>query len=232
MPCAELKNIELERATITSAVDVAAGLFKPATRTGQSAAAIRPAAAADSAALPPDARADADAGLEHQRRAVAADGELERQVPRRRQRRLGGLDSRLRRHAGSAAPRLCDGRDGHGAFGGRRPSRHVRARPPREDRRLRVSRAARHDGEVEAAHRRVLRGAARLLVLQRVLDGRPARRHGRTALSRRLRRHHRGRAREPARAHAHGRRPTAASGSRAIPTRRSRKRKRSSSTTP
>jgi len=30
MPCAELKNIELERATITSAVDVAAGLFKPA----------------------------------------------------------------------------------------------------------------------------------------------------------------------------------------------------------
>src|SRR5688572_17943529 len=31
MPCAELKKIELERATITSAVDVAAGLFKPAT---------------------------------------------------------------------------------------------------------------------------------------------------------------------------------------------------------
>jgi feruloyl esterase len=31
MPCADLKNIELERATITSAVDVAAGLFKPAT---------------------------------------------------------------------------------------------------------------------------------------------------------------------------------------------------------
>ena len=30
MPCAELKNLELERATITSAVDVAAGLFKPA----------------------------------------------------------------------------------------------------------------------------------------------------------------------------------------------------------
>ena len=30
MPCVELKSIELERATITSAVDVAAGLFKPA----------------------------------------------------------------------------------------------------------------------------------------------------------------------------------------------------------
>lgn len=30
MPCTELENIELERATITSAVDVAAGLFKPA----------------------------------------------------------------------------------------------------------------------------------------------------------------------------------------------------------
>lgn len=30
MPCVELKNIELEHATITSAVDVAAGLFKPA----------------------------------------------------------------------------------------------------------------------------------------------------------------------------------------------------------
>lgn len=30
MPCAELANIELERATITSAIDVAAGLFKPA----------------------------------------------------------------------------------------------------------------------------------------------------------------------------------------------------------
>jgi len=31
MPCAELKNMNLERATITSAVDVAAGLFKPPT---------------------------------------------------------------------------------------------------------------------------------------------------------------------------------------------------------
>jgi feruloyl esterase len=30
MPCTELENIELERATVTSAVDVAAGLFKPA----------------------------------------------------------------------------------------------------------------------------------------------------------------------------------------------------------
>lgn len=30
MPCAELAGVELERATITSAVDVAAGLFKPA----------------------------------------------------------------------------------------------------------------------------------------------------------------------------------------------------------
>ena len=30
MTCAELANVELERATITSAVDVAAGLFKPA----------------------------------------------------------------------------------------------------------------------------------------------------------------------------------------------------------
>jgi feruloyl esterase len=30
MPCAELKTIELERARITGAVDVAAGLFKPA----------------------------------------------------------------------------------------------------------------------------------------------------------------------------------------------------------
>src|SRR5687768_17868039 len=29
-PCAGLKNIQLKRATITSAVDVAAGLFKPA----------------------------------------------------------------------------------------------------------------------------------------------------------------------------------------------------------
>ena len=41
MPCAELKNIELERATITSAVDVAAGLFKPAGRRGAAAAAVR-----------------------------------------------------------------------------------------------------------------------------------------------------------------------------------------------
>ena len=38
MPCAELKNIELERATITSAVDVAAGLFKPAGARGRPAA--------------------------------------------------------------------------------------------------------------------------------------------------------------------------------------------------
>ena len=41
MPCAELKNIELERATITSAVDVAAGLFKPAGAAGGPPPAIR-----------------------------------------------------------------------------------------------------------------------------------------------------------------------------------------------
>src|SRR4026208_1647926 len=95
MPCAELKNIELERATITSAVDVAAGLVKPpnAPATPQAPAGPRPLPRpaprrppppADPAALPRHARAEADAGFEHQCRAVAAHRELERQVPRRR----------------------------------------------------------------------------------------------------------------------------------------------------
>ena len=39
----------------------------------------------------------------------------------------------------------------HGPQRRRRPERHVRARPSREDRRLRVPRAARDDGRVEAA---------------------------------------------------------------------------------
>ena len=151
---------------------------------GRPAPAIRPAAATDSAALPPDAGAEADARFEHQRRAVAPDRELERQVPRRRQWRLGGRDAGLRRHAGSAAARLRHGRHRHRALGRRRTGRHVCAGTPGEDRRLRLSCAARHDGEVQAAHRRVLCRAARLLVLQRLLDRRPAGRDGRAALSR------------------------------------------------
>ena len=206
MPCAELKSLELERATDHECRRRRRGAVQargaPAAPPPQSGPPPQPIPAA----LPRDAGAEADAGLEHQRRAVAADRELERQVPRRRQRRLGGRDPGLRRHAGGAAARLRHGGHRHGSLRGRRPGRHVRARPSREDRRLRVPCAARHDREVEAAHRRVLRGAARLLVLQGLLDGRPARRDGRAALSRRLRRHHRGRARESARAHAHGRR--------------------------
>ncbi len=94
---------------------------------------------------------------------------------------------------------------------------------PGEDRRLRVSRAARHDREVEEDDRCLLLEAARLLLLQGLLDGRPPGRHGRAALPRRLRRHHRGRAREPAHPHAHGRRVSRACSSRCIPSCRSAK---------
>ena len=56
------------------------------------------------------------------------------------------------------------------------------------------------------ADRRVLRQGAAVLVFQGLLDRRTTGRDGGTALSRRLRRHHRRRARQPAHPDAHGRR--------------------------
>ena len=89
----------------------------------------------------------------------------------------------------------------------RRPERDVRARPPGEDRRLRVPRDARDDGDVEAARSSEFYGQrAAVLVLQGLLDRRA---QGVMAAQRypgRLRRHHRRRARQPAHPDAHSRR--------------------------
>ena len=91
-----------------------------------------------------------------------------------------------------------------GSLGRRRSRRHVRPRTPREGRGFRVSRDPRHDREVEAADRGVLRAAARLLVFQGVLHGRSTGRDGRAAIPGRFRRHHRGRSRQPTHLYAYG----------------------------
>ena len=71
-----------------------------------------------------------------------------------------------------------------------------------------------------------------VLVLQGLLDRRAPGHHGGHALPRRLRRHHRRRARKPSHPHAHGRDRRARSSSRGTRTWRSRRRRRRWSATP
>ena len=118
---------------------------------------------------------------------------------------FGGSIQGFARDAERAAPGLCDLRQRYGTRQQRGwPQRDVRARPPREDRRLRVPRDARDDRHVEVDHSAVLRPAAAVLVLQRLFDRRTPGRDERAALSRRFRRHHRRSAGQPAHSDAHG----------------------------
>ena len=80
--CESLAAARLPQATITSAVVVPAGPFVPARRrpgpTGRRTRSCR----THSRALSREDGAQADAGLQYQRRALDADGELERTIPR------------------------------------------------------------------------------------------------------------------------------------------------------
>ena len=91
-------------------------------------------------------------------------------------------------HGARGAGRLRDG--GH-RYRPRRQHRRVRPRPSRESGGLRLSRHPRDDGGRQARHRRALRPRTAVLVLQRLLTGRPPGHHQRAALSGRLRRHRR-----------------------------------------
>ena len=135
-----------------------------------------------------------------QLRGVAARGQhLERPLPSRRRRR-SRRHHQLSRDGRGRAQRLCLVVDGHGP----RLDRHrVAARSPTHHR-LRLSRDSRDDGEGESRHRNALRARGRVLVLQRLLDGRPARSHDGAALPRRLRRHRLGRAGVSLHEPAHG----------------------------
>ena len=137
--------------------------------------------------LPRRADADAIQRFRHQGRGLAAGLGMERQVS-------GGGQRRLRRrralpgHGSRGAGRLRDG--GH-RYRPRRQHRRVRPRPSREGGGLRLSRHPRDDGGRQARHRRALRPGPAVLVLQRLLTGRPPGDHQRAALSGRLRRHRR-----------------------------------------
>ena len=86
----------------------------------------------------------------------------------------------------------------------RRQHHGVRARPPRQVRRLRLSRRSRDDGHGENHRRSVLRHGAGALVLERLLAGRPSRHHRSDPLPRRLRRDYRGGSGDRAHAAARG----------------------------
>ena len=128
-------------------------------------------------------------GAGRQLRGLAAGRGLERQVPRLGQRRHGRRGE-LRRHGGGGPPRLRRREHRHRA----RPSRNGRVRrllghrPPRPRGRLRPPLAA-PDGHPRAdRHQHVLRARAGLLLLCRLLEGRPTGPDGGPALPGGLRR--------------------------------------------
>src|SRR4029450_9163560 len=92
------------------------------------------------------------------------------------------------REAAGAAPRLCDGRYRYRAPG---TGWSLGDWSSREDDRLRVSRHARDDAEVQADRQGVLRAQPSVLVFQGMLDRRPYGVDGGAALPGRLRWHHR-----------------------------------------
>ena len=205
-PCESLRALATPQAMIATAERSPRRTLRSTrwTRRRPAGRRCRASRPADPAALPRDAGAQADAGLQHQLRALDADRQLERKVPGRRERRLRRIDPGIRRHAGRAAPWLRDRRHRHRPLRGGRPRRHVRARPSGEDRGLRVSRRPRDDGEIEGADQGVLRSIAAVLILQGMLDRRTPGRDGGPAVSRGLRRDHRRRPREPPHPDAHG----------------------------
>ena len=144
----------------------------------------------DAGNLPGPGRADAKPRLAHRVRGLAAHGGMERQVSGDRQRRLRGRDQLLR-HDPVGQQRLCDVVHRHWPPG-QRDRCPLGARPPREGGRLRSPRDSRNRRDGQGPDQCVLRGGAPLLVLQCLLERRPAGADGSAAVSRRLRRDHRG----------------------------------------
>ena len=152
--------------------------------------------------LPRRADAHALARLGHQVGSLAAAVRLERQVPGGRQRRLGRIDP-VRRARRGAPARLR--RRVHQCRTYRR-GRELRARPSGEADRFRLPCGARNRRAEQGGDCRLLRQGAAAVLLQRLLGRRAHGVPGSAALSGRLRRHPRRRARlrprEPERADA------------------------------
>ena len=164
-----------DRATVTDARTVAANTA-PVLRTARVLSCVR------------DDRADRRLG--HQGGSVAADQRLEREVSGGRQRRRRRRHQ-LRRHDRGGPPRIRHQFDRHRP---RRQHHGLRARAPRQVRRLRLSRRSRDDGQRQGHRRGVLRHGAGALVLERLLAGRPPGHHRSDPLPRRFRRDYRRRA--------------------------------------
>ena len=180
--CAMLTDLALPQTTIRLAELVPAGAFH---------APRRGAAGGGSRVLP----RGRDQRSRRQLRGVAARGHLERQVPHRRQRGHGGGDQ-LWRHGRRPQPRLRHREHRHRPRPiGRRIRCELGPRPPRSHRRLRAPIAAPHRGPREGNHRGVLRRGARVRLLRRLLEGRPAGHDGGATVSRGLRRPRRRRSR-------------------------------------
>ena len=114
---------------------------------------------------------------------------LERQVRRRRQRRVGG-PAQLFGDGRSAQARLR-GRDHRHRPHRQRTRRQIGRRPSREAGRFRLSRGPRDGRHRQGGDRRVLRQEARQVVLGFVLDRRPPGADGSLSLPGRFRRHQR-----------------------------------------
>ena len=180
--CEALASLALPHARITAAERVAAGAFSAPGAAQQSAAFKQlPAFCRVAATLTPSRR------FAHRDGAVAAGGKLERQVPRRRQRRLG-RQHRARRDGSGSAPRL------RGRIQRHRPSgcgRGVRA----DIREKLVDFGYRAMHEMTVQSKAIIASfynrAPAAVLLPGLLDRRPPGHDGSAALSRRLRRDHR-----------------------------------------
>ena len=136
--------------------------------------------------------------LRHQDRGLDAGRTLERQIPRDRQRRMGGHDLNTSARRG-ARSRLRGRSHRHRAY---QQGWQFRLQPPGEAHRLLVSGRARNDGASQGARERLLRQGARCILLGRLLDRWPSGPERGAALSGRLRRHYRWHADELHDAHA------------------------------
>ena len=118
--------------------------------------------------LPRGGNPQAHQRFRYQGGSLAACQRLERQVPGRRQRRLGRSDQ-LFRHGRGRPRRICERVHRHRACG--RP-RDVCARSSRKADRLRVALRTRNDREGQGRHPGVLRQRAQTVLLERLLDRR------------------------------------------------------------
>ena len=191
--CEGLASLTLPATTITATVQVAAGAFVPPAGPTAPFAAL-PAFCRVRGTIAPTS--DSDIRFE----VWLPVSRLERQVSRRRQWRLRRVDL-LQRSGWRARSRVCDGFDRHGA---QRRRRRLGTGTPGENRGLRASRHPRDDRESKARRQCLLWKRSEAFVLRQLLERGPAGPDGSAALPRRLRRHHRRRARERLHQHPHG----------------------------